>query len=72
MAKKKYYGKGGMISSNSTSFANLPQDSMMKEYPKISYDMTDMLDDTITGVDAQIDGDARGGNKKKGKFPRKW
>jgi len=72
MAKKKYYGKGGMISSDSSATANLPQNVIMKKYPEIGYGQREMLDDTITGVDQQMNDDAHGGKHKRGSNPDKW
>lgn len=56
MAKKKYYkskSKGGMLESNTASFANMPQNVIMREYPMNKYAYYE-LNDTITGIDNQI------------------
>jgi len=73
MAKKKYYGdKGGMISSDYTAHANLPQDVVMKDYPELGYGQNELLDDTISGIDNQMKDDMTGGKRKKGKYPEKY
>lgn len=48
---------GGMIREDRSAIANLPQEVMMKAYPKTGPYMPEDLDDTIRGVDKQIDGD---------------
>lgn len=48
---------GGMIREDKSAIANLPQDVMIKAYPKTGPYMPEMLDDTLRGVDKQIDGD---------------
>lgn len=70
MAKnKKYHGSmkdaaeakimrtGDMIREDHTAMANLPQNVIMKAYKKPDYTDFDNVDDTITGIDRQIDGD---------------
>jgi hypothetical protein len=51
----------GMIHEDHSAVANLPQGVMMKYYPKESGYMPENLDDTLRGVDRQMDYD----NKKK-------
>ena len=48
------------------SHANMPQDLVIKNYPKAGYSMPEGLDDTIGGVDSQIteDGSKRRSNMK--------
>jgi hypothetical protein len=48
---------GGMIREDRSAIANLPQEVMMKAYPKTGPYMPEDLDDTIRGVDKQMDGD---------------
>lgn len=48
---------GGMIREDRSAIANLPQEVMMKAYPKTGPYMPEDLDDTIRGVDMQMDGD---------------
>ena len=43
-----------MISEDKTKIANLPQEVMMKEYPRFRYGLDPFLDDTINGVDDQM------------------
>jgi len=72
MPKKKYYGKGGMISSDSSATANLPQNVMIKKYPEVGYGQKELLNDTISGVDQQMNDDAHGGKHKTKVNPDKW
>ena len=57
MAKKRHYnGRGnGMISENHSAMANMPQDVKMEYYPKNRSMMPDFMDDTIKGIDRQMD-----------------
>lgn len=48
---------GGMIESDFSAVANLPQNVMMKSYEKTGPYMPEELDDTIVGVDKQMDYD---------------
>jgi hypothetical protein len=50
---------GGMIREDRMAIANLPQEVMMKPYPKDGMYMPEGLDDTIRGVDMQMDADDR-------------
>ena len=74
MAKKKYYqsNSSGMIREDRSAFANLPQQLVVKYWPKNIYTMNESLDDTLRGVDQQIDSDKRGGKRKKGSNPSKY
>lgn len=68
---KRYYGKmkkdaaeakvmrdGDMISEDHSAMANLPQNVIMKPYKKPDYtDFDSIVNDTISGIDRQIDGD---------------
>lgn len=45
---------GSMIPSGQGSFANMPQNVVMREYPKAYDGMPENLDDTIRGIDKQI------------------
>lgn len=49
----------GMIREDHNAVANLPQEVMMKEYPKTGPYMPEYLDDTIRGIDWQMDEDDR-------------
>ncbi len=44
----------GMISEDHSAIANMPQNVMMKPYPKEGGYMPESLDDTIRGVDHQM------------------
>jgi len=47
----------GMIRENRSAIANLPQEVMIKTYPMSGNYMPEELDDTIRGVDKQINMD---------------
>ena len=51
---------GGMIHEDHSQIANLPQHVMIKAYPKTGPYIPEMIDDTIRGVDRQMDMDDRG------------
>jgi hypothetical protein len=66
MAAKRYHEDGyrkeemreaGMINEDHSAIANLPQSIMIKGYPKTGPYMPENLDDTIRGVDKQMDKD---------------
>lgn len=59
---------GSMIHEDRSAVANLPQQVIMKEYPKAYGYMPEVLDDTIRGVDAQMGYDA---HKRKENFKPK-
>lgn len=65
MAKKYYDSVSGapMISNDSSKPANMPQDVVMRDYPKNTGYLNDNLNDGISGVDGQISKD----NSKKNK-----
>lgn len=48
-----------MIPNGKGSFANMPQETVMKLYPSVHSYMPEGLDDTIRGVDSQIKLDAK-------------
>lgn len=50
---------GEMISEDHSAMANLPQSPIMKFYARPDGFMTEGLNDSISGVDAQINLDAR-------------
>lgn len=61
-----------MISEDRNAIANLPQQVVMKEYPRQEYDNYD-LNDNIKGIDVQMRDDARGGKRKSGQaYPEKF
>lgn len=56
----------GMIKENHSAIANLPQEVMIKAYSPMPGYMPEDLDDTIRGIDHQMEGDhkaAKGGLK---------
>lgn len=84
MAKKRYYNEeyagydprrrreyedSMMINEDHNAVANLPQDVKYHEWPKTDYARYH-LDDTLRGVDKQIDDDMK--KKKKEQFPEKY
>jgi hypothetical protein len=62
---------GGMIREDHSQIANLPQEVMMKPYPYAGADMPEGLDDTIRGVDHQINV-LDDGQRKKFNVPKKY
>ncbi len=60
---------GGMIRENPHAIANLPQEVMIKPYPKNGPMMPESLDDTIAGVDRQIDYDDS--QRRRNFYPKK-
>lgn len=48
---------GGMIREDHAAIANLPQNVMMKPYPKTGPYLPEGVDDTIRGIDNQMDAD---------------
>jgi hypothetical protein len=59
-----------MVPHHGGAHANMPENVVMRPYPKASYNSSEGLDDTIKGVDYQIREDDKG--KKKGKYPEKY
>ena len=55
--RKQEMEDGGMIREDRSAIANLPQEVMMKAYPKTGPYMPEDLNDTISGVDKQMSGD---------------
>lgn len=63
--------EAGMISEDHSAIANMPQHVVMKPYPKAGpYMMDGQLNDTITGVDRQMDHDDS--KRKGGMKPHKY
>ena len=72
--KRMEYEDSRMIHEDHNAVANLPQNVMMKPWPKSVY-ATYNLDDTISGIDYQMweDSDMKKSNKyKRGRFPEKY
>ena len=55
--RKQEMSDAGMISEDRNEIANLPQQVMIKHYPKSGAYMPEPLDDTIRGIDKQMDYD---------------
>ena len=60
----------GMIHEDRSAIANLPQEVMMKMYPRTGPNMPENLDDTIKGIDSQIDRDDS--KRKQHNMPHKF
>lgn len=72
MPKKRYYDKmqerkdGSMI-GGSTGIANMPQNVIMKYYPKGGAYMPENLNDGLSGIDSQMSSDVGGAKKNPSK-----
>ena len=55
--RKQEHEDGGMIHEDHAAIANLPQNVMIKAYPKPGGYMPEDLDDTIRGIDGQMEMD---------------
>lgn len=70
--KRQEYEAGSMISEDKNAIANLPQEVMIKAYPKVNYEGYRLVD-TIASADNQMKDDTREGKGKSGKkFPEKY
>ncbi len=49
--------EGGMLSEDKSAIANMPQNVIIKMYPKAEGYMPEDLDDTLRGVDEQMGAD---------------
>jgi hypothetical protein len=75
----KYEGRGGkmaqesrdagMIHEDPRAIANLPQEVRIMPYPKTGPYMPEMIDDTLRGVDMQMDYDDR--QRRSHMYPKK-
>lgn len=61
--RKQERSDSEMMGSMVSAQANMPQDLIMKAYPKAAGSMPENLDDTIKGIDSQLGED----NSKKSK-----
>lgn len=59
----------GMIHEDQSKIANLPQYVMIKEYPKVGPYLSEGLEDSIAGVDHQMDYDD--GKRREHFYPKK-
>lgn len=57
-AKRKEQEDSGMIKEDHNNTSNLPREVIMKPWPKTGYGSSMDLDDTIRGIDSQINDDA--------------
>jgi hypothetical protein len=64
--RKLEFEDSRMIAEDHNAVANLPQNVIMRPFPKNDYPKYD-LDDTIWGIDAQMDGDVSGARKFRSK-----
>ena len=60
----------GMIKEDRNAVANLPQEVIMRAYPKGNYGYEKGLNDTIGGIDMQIRDDSK--KFKKDAYPEKY
>jgi len=75
MAKKRYYSSAGkmggeMISGASRGHANMPQEVIMKYYPKSDAYLNEDINDGIRGIDVQKMADVK--DMKKDLSPTKY
>lgn len=84
MAKKKFHGMyegsserrhqemkdAGMIHEDKSAVANMPQGVMYKSWPKSNVGLDSRLDDTISGIDRQMNMDDSAA--KRHNVPKKW
>ena len=66
MARKKHHSserrhnemrESGMISENKSAIANMPQEVMYKPYPRVYDELDHGQDDTMRGIDRQLNED---------------
>lgn len=70
--KRQEMEAGSMIHEDKNAIANLPQNVMIKEYPKVDYEKFHLVD-TIAVADRQMKDDVKGGKNKSSKaFPEKY
>lgn len=67
MDKRLHDNDSGMIKEDHSCIANLPQEVMMKEYPKFMYGLDPYLNDTQSGIDSQIYDDMKQMKRHKSK-----
>ncbi len=59
-----------MLSEDPRAIANMPQEVIMKQYPKVDYASYEGLNDTINMVDFQMRQDSK--RQKRGPYPEKY
>lgn len=75
--KKRFYKKesqqqmekrdAGMIQEDHSACANLPQQSVMKEWPRTTYFDHSKLNDSVSGIDHQVDADVNQASRHRSK-----
>jgi hypothetical protein len=60
----------GMIREDKNAMANLPQEVMIKQYPRVRYEMDENINDNLRGIDRQMEDDGK--KQKRGAFPEKY
>ena len=68
MRRRREMEDSGYITEDHSAIANLPQNVMMKPYPYAGATMPSPLDDTIRGVDKQMEWDSPRRHLKPHKF----
>jgi hypothetical protein len=69
MRDRMEYDASMMVREDKSATANLPQNVIMKEYPKVAYANND-VPDTLGGIDNQMRDDSK--HQKSGKYPEKY
>lgn len=70
--RRQEYEDGAMIREDHSAIANLPQNVVMREYPRSPYVDQPDLNDNIRGIDEQMWKDSHGRDVKKGGYPEKY
>ena len=65
MAKKKRYYNSDSMMSNSSGRANMPQEVIMKDYPKNPSYLDVTLNDGMSGIDAELSSSSSKARMKK-------
>lgn len=69
MRDRMEYDASMMIREDKSAIANLPQNAVMRDYPKTQYAYSD-LPDSLGGIDMQMRDDSK--HQKSGKYPEKY
>jgi len=69
MMAKRYYDDG-MINVDTSAMANFPQNVIIKTYPRPAGELTENLNDGLSGVDSQMSKD--NSKRKSTQQPEKW
>lgn len=68
--RRQEMADANMISEDNKAVANLPQNVIMREYPKARFGGYSELNDTLMGIDIQMNDDDK--EMKKMRFPEKY